>query len=102
MVMAAKTLDLDLSALSPKEFEELIYDLLHEEGFFNLEWRDGGADGGRDIVAIASQTDASGFQANSKWFCDAKLYSSGIGFDAIHPAISKATAHDVDFLLFAA
>lgn len=73
-----------------------------KKGFFNLEWRDGGADGGRDIVAISSEIDASGFRANSKWFCDAKLYSNGISFDVIHPATSKATAHQVDFLLFAA
>jgi|SRR6185437_7382530 len=100
--MSGKTLDLDLSRLSPTEFEELVYDLLGEEGFFNLEWRDGGADGGRDIVATSSQTDASGFRADAKWFCDAKLYSSGISFDVIPSAMSKATAHDVDFLLFAA
>lgn len=31
-MMAAKTVGLDLSGLSPKEFEELVYDLLHEEG----------------------------------------------------------------------
>jgi hypothetical protein len=100
--MAGTTHDLDLSSLSPKEFEELIYDLLHEEEFFNLEWRDGGADGGRDIVASSNEIDASGFQEKRTWFCDAKLYSNGISFDVIHPATSKASSHRVDYLLLAA
>ncbi|MGZ8842894.1 MAG: restriction endonuclease [Pyrinomonadaceae bacterium] len=99
--MASTTHDLDLSSLSPKEFEELIYDLLHEEEFFNLEWRDGGADGGRDIAASTNETDASGFREKRTWFCDAKLYSKGIGFEIIQPTMAKATSHQVDYLLFA-
>lgn len=99
--MTARTHDLDLSSVSPKSFEELIYDLLREEGFFNLEWRDGGSDGGRDIVASASETDASGFKEQVRWFSDAKLYGAGIGFDAIHPSLSRATANSPDYLLFA-
>lgn len=100
--MTTTTTDLDLKSINAKQFEELVYDLLHEEHFQNLQWRDGGADGGRDIVGNTVETDGSGFQEQRVWFCDAKLYSQGIGFDVIHSTLSKATAHTIDYLLFAA
>jgi len=99
--LTARTHDLDLTVLEPKQFEELVYDLMRAEGFQNLEWRDGGADGGRDITANTEETDGSGFRETRTWFCDAKRYSEGISFDDIHSTLAKATAHPVDYLLFA-
>jgi len=88
------------AGLSSETFESLAYDILERRGFSNLQWRDGGVDGGRDIVADYLQIDASGFEQQQKWFVDAKIYSSGIGFDAIHPTLARATSNNPDYLLF--
>jgi hypothetical protein len=93
---------LDLSEVPPKRFEELVSDLLRAEGFENVQLRGAGADGGRDITASTFERDASGFREERRWFCDAKRYANGIGFEKIEPTLSKTTAHDVDYLLFAA
>lgn len=92
---------IDLARLTPKQFEELVYDLLEAEEFQHLDWRDGGADGGRDIVAMSLETDGIGFREQRIWFCDAKLYSTGIGFEVIQSTLAKATAQGIDYLLFA-
>ena len=99
--MTAATFDLDLSPLAPRQFEELVFDVMHAEGWKNLQWRDGGADGGRDVTGATIEIDASGYEEQRDWFCDAKLYSTGIGFEVIQPTLRKGTAHPIDYLLIA-
>ena len=43
--------DIRFAQITPKEFENLCYDLLVKYDFHNLIWRTGGADSGRDIEA---------------------------------------------------
>lgn len=91
---------INFSALDSTAFESLTYDLLRAEGFQNLDWRDGGADGGRDISAVTFEKDTSGFEQQCTWYCDAKLYSRGIGFEKIQPTLARAVANSPDYLLF--
>jgi hypothetical protein len=93
---------IDFSALDHHAFESLVYDLLSAGGFSNIQWRGGGADGGRDIEATSIQEDASGHAATMRWFCDAKLYGRGIPFETILPTLARATATNPDYLLIVA
>ena len=48
--------NLDFSQITPEDFENLVFHLLDEMGFSNLNWRKGGegnsaTDGGRDLEA---------------------------------------------------
>jgi len=90
-----------ISNLTPKQFEEMVYDILDAERFENLTWREGGGDSGRDIEATTFERDASGYQDKFIWFCDAKLYARGVPFEKIQPALSPATATKPHYLLFA-
>ena len=52
---------LDFSDITPEDFENLVFHLLDEMGFSNIQWRKGGpgnsaTDGGRDLEAKASKT----------------------------------------------
>ena len=55
--------DLNFNHLSDTDFEQFTFDLLHQLGFVNLDWRKGTgkrgspADRGRDIVAFQDRTD---------------------------------------------
>lgn len=95
-----QTPSIDLSPLDDRQFESLVFDLLGAEGFVNLNWIDGGADGGRDIEADTIDTDKSGYVSRNRWFCDAKLYKSGgVPWDKIHPTLARATTRDPDSVL---
>jgi hypothetical protein len=93
--------------LTDGEFEELVYDLLHELGFVNLSWRRGtgrqgaSADQGRDIVAIQMRHDPDGTQHQETWFVQCKRYEKGVPPDALHSAIAWSTADRPDVLVFA-
>jgi hypothetical protein len=95
-----QNIEINFSKLSPNEFEGLCYDVMHSEGFLNMNWRDGGSDGGRDIEAFSLDVDKSGYTSRSKWFCDAKLYKGGVSFSVIHGSLTRAAANNPDFLLF--
>jgi hypothetical protein len=92
---------IDFTPLDDRGFESLVYDMLVAEGFENLQWRDGGSDGGRDIVATSIDKDRSGYVAESTWYCDAKIYSRGVPFDKIYPTQTRAAAQVPKYLLFA-
>ncbi|MEO6197165.1 MAG: restriction endonuclease, partial [Dehalococcoidia bacterium] len=69
---------LELDSLDGTDFEEFCFELLHELGFVNVDWRKGTgldsspADGGRDIVAQWERTDVDGSQHLETWFVECK------------------------------
>lgn len=69
--------DIDFSKITPKEFENLCYDLLVKYNYYNLIWREGGADSGRDIEAKHRYISMLK-QKDTVWFFECKHYSSGV------------------------
>jgi len=75
---------LSFDELNDTEFEEFCFELLHELGFVNVDWRKGTglgsspADRGRDIVAQLEKTDVDGTKHFETWFVDCKHYKRGV------------------------
>lgn len=90
------------------QFEELIYDLLVELGFKNVNWRRGTgkggatADQGRDIVGDAPRTDIDGASSLDHWFIQCKHYQAGVPPQKIEDALAWAMAERPAVLLIAA
>ena len=64
---------LDFSEISPTDFEKLVFHLIDEMGFSNIQWRKGGAgnsatDGGRDLEATFWTVKPSGSKEEKYWF----------------------------------
>lgn len=75
--MKYKIEDINFDEISPREFENLCYDLIVQYNFSNLIWREGGADSGRDIEAFFTFTNSiSDFK--TKWFFECKRYAKGV------------------------
>jgi len=98
--MKYTTDDIDFKNISPREFENLCYDLLIRYDYQNLIWREGGADNGRDI-------EASFFfntmlrNTETKWFFECKLYNSaGVPPKELTSKIAWADAEQPDYLVF--
>lgn len=91
--------DIDFNSLSSVKFEELCYDLLSQEGFQNLVWRQGGADDGRDIEAELTLENNLIGNHKQRWFFECKRYSSGVPVDEISSKFDWASAEKVDYLV---
>ncbi len=93
--------------LTDGEFEELVYDLLHELGFVNLSWRRGtgkegaSADQGRDVVATQIRHDPDGTKHPEQWFVQCKRYERGVPPEALQGALAWSTAERPSVLVFA-
>ncbi len=70
--------DIAFADLSGEEFEELCFDLLHRLGFHSLEWRQGGADQGRDIEAALTVTNPLTGEYTENWFIECKNKARGV------------------------
>lgn len=101
LVTDTPSIDLDFSSFSPEAFESLVYDILDSKSFYNLRWRQGGSDGGRDLEAYSREIDASGYERDRSWFCEVKHHRGGVSFDKIHPALTQADSQELDYLLLA-
>lgn len=88
-----------LEDLPPTEFENLIFDLMVSRGMTNVCWRTPGADGGRDIEGITTETDLSGAQVTRRWFIECKRYASSVDWPTIYSKLSYADSHQANFLL---
>lgn len=88
-----------LLALTPKEFENLTFDLLQSAGLRNMVWRTPGADGGRDIEGRYVINDLSGSITVQKWYVECKRYSSPIDWPTLFEKIAYAEVHQADYLL---
>ena len=98
--MKYKFEDIDFKSITPREFENLCYDLLIKYNYHNLIWREGGADNGRDIEAKHS------FNTMIKdketiWFFECKLYNTGgVPPNELTSKVAWADAELPDHLVF--
>ena len=76
--------------ISPKQFENLCFDLIEALGFNKIYWREGGADSGRDIEAGLRIIEPDGNDEYQLWFFECKLYKKGIPVREIQEKIAKA------------
>ena len=97
--MAIPTLVDKLKALTPTQFENVVYDLVTAAGLRNAVWRTPGSDGGRDIEGEMPTVDFSGFSAASKWYVECKRYATSVDWPTVWEKIAYADSHEADFLL---
>lgn len=90
---------MNLEALSPSSFENLIYDLIVEMGLLNASWRTPGRDGGRDIEGYYVITDLSGYKQTQKWYVECKRYAASVDWPTVREKIAYAENHLADILL---
>jgi hypothetical protein len=75
---------IDFTGMDATDFEEFCFELLHELGFVNIDWRKGTplpsspADSGRDIVAQWERTDPDGSMHFETWFVEAKHHKRAV------------------------
>ena len=88
--------------LSPSDFEFLCRAVLAELGFQRLQWRQGGRDRGRDIVAELLAAEPDGTQLIQRWFIECKHYAEGnsLGVSDLVTKVAWADAEQPDYLLF--
>lgn len=92
--------DIKFDEITPRQFENLCYDLLVKYNFRNLIWREGGADNGRDIEATLSFSTMLN-NKETKWFIECKHYTSGgVPPNDLNSKIAWADAEQPDYLVF--
>ena len=85
-----------LSDLSPREFENLVFDCAKAIGISNLVWRTPGADGGRDMEGLVYTRDISGHQKTDIWYVECKRYNTSIDWPTVWKKIAYADVLDAD------
>lgn len=90
-----------LALLSPKEFENLVYDCARSSGMRNLVWRTPGVDGGRDIEGEVTVIDITGENRVEKWYIECKKYSTSIDWPTVWNKIAYADSQQADVFLLA-
>jgi hypothetical protein len=94
--------------LTPTQFEELVFELLVELGYTNVDWRKGTpkkvspSDRGRDIEAERRHADVDGYEHVERWFVDAKHYDKGVPPDAIQGLFTWAQSERPNVVLVVA
>jgi len=92
----ARSQALSFARLSPSDFEEFCFDLLHELGFVNIDWRKGTgltaspSDRGRDIVCQWERVDVDGTKHLDTWFVDCKHFTEGVPPERIQGLLTWA------------
>lgn len=86
--------------LTPRNFENMSYDLLMLLGIRNLVWRTPGSDGGRDLEGLFLNTDFAGGLNAEKWYFECKRYAAAIPWPIVYEKISYAANQNADYLLF--
>lgn len=92
--------DIDFLSLSPREFEELCFDLPDELGFKRLVWRQGGSDDGRDIQGVKEVSVGIVEPYEELWFFECKRYEKGVPPDDLSSKVTWADAEKPKHLLF--
>ncbi len=98
---------LPFDRLSPTQFEEFCFDLLHELRFVNIDWRKGTgkgsspADRGRDIVCQEVRTDLDGAVHLETWFVDCKHFKRGVPPGELQNLLAWAEAEAPHVVVFA-
>lgn len=91
--------DYNFKEISSLKFEELCFDLLLKMGFYNLTWRKGGPDNGRDIEANFMVINPLVGHYEEKWFVECKNYSDGVPVTELDSKFAWADAERPDHLL---
>ena len=97
---------LPFDRLNPTQFEEFCFDLLHDLGFVNVDWRKGTgkggspADRGRDIVCEEVRTDVDGAVHLEQWFVDCKHFKRGVPPTELQNLLSWAEAESPHVAVF--
>ncbi|WP_326999182.1 restriction endonuclease [Comamonas testosteroni] len=92
--------DINFNLLSPTQFEELCFDLLMEQGFRKLIWRQGGADSGRDIQGTREVVSGLIEPFEETWFFECKRYENGVPPEDLNSKITWADAERPKHLVF--
>ena len=87
-----------ISSLSPREFENFVFDCMKVIGIRNLVWRTPGPDTGRDIEGEVYIRDVTGFEDRQSWYIECKNYSRSIGWPIIWEKIGHANCLGADVL----
>jgi len=95
----AQTVIDKLKALTPTQFENVVYDLVTSAGLRNAVWRTPGSDSGRDIEGEMATTDFSGFHAIATWYVECKRYAASVDWPTVWEKIAYADSHGADYLL---
>lgn len=87
---------LDFSSINPEDFENLIFHLLDEMGFSNIQWRKGGrgnsaTDGGRDLEATFWNVQPAGARELAYWV-EVKHRSGGLEKSQVQATVLNAAS----------
>jgi hypothetical protein len=99
--------DITFDRLSATKFEEFCHDLLHANGFVNIDWRKGTglatspADKGRDIMCEFPRSDPDGGQHFERYFVDCKHYKKGVPPKELANLLAWSEAERPDVAVFA-
>jgi restriction endonuclease Mrr len=88
-----------LKTLKPREFEQLVFDLLMLRGLGNLQWRTPGSDAGRDIEGEFDARDFSGASRAEHWYVECKRHSGTVDWPTVYGKLAYADSHGADYLL---
>ena len=88
-----------LRALTPRQFENVVFDLVASAGLVNAVWRTPGADQGRDIEGIVHRVDFSGEYTVEKWYVECKRYEGSLDWPTVWEKLAYADSHQADYLL---
>src|SRR5438876_5270353 len=88
-----------LKQLQPRDFENLIYDLLVLRGMRNLRWRTPGTDAGRDIEGDFDARDFSGDIRSERWYVECKRHALTVDWPVVYGKLAYADSQQADFLL---
>ena len=83
------------NTLTPSDFEKLIFFLLDDMGFKNLEWRKGGegisaTDGGRDLEAAYARIGPDDTLTFEEWWIEVKYRSQTLQPHTVQRAVLNA------------
>ncbi len=89
-----------LNTLTHQQFEELCFELIHASDFNNIQWRQGGADKGRDIQALKNSSNKIVGDFTETWFFECKRYTNGVPPEQLTSKITWADAEKPNHLVF--
>ena len=91
---------INFNLLPASVFEELCFDLLTRLGFQSLNWRQGGADAGRDIEGRFKVHHPLVGEYSERWFFECKNYSNGVPVEKLTTKFAWADVEKPDHLVF--
>jgi hypothetical protein len=89
-----------LKSLSPRDFENLAFDLVASTGMQNLRWRTPESDGGRDLEGDLWSIDFAGDSRLQRWYIECKRYQAAIDWPTVYGKLAYAENHGAHYLLF--